>query len=209
MTLLDALTEGPARLRGEDVAAAQRRRLLAAMVSAASDLGYANVSVANVVGRARVSRATFYEQFGSKEECFLAAVVASVDELLGAMRTGGGDGAAPRDRVRTLLAAYLHGLAAFPDFARVCLVEIYAAGTAGAKLRRDMQNAFVALLREEAGRLVASGEAGRMPSDFEIEVLVGAISSLVTTRVATGDAAELPSLVEPLESFVLRALRAG
>ena len=43
------------------------------MVSAAATLGYANVRIADVVNRARVSRQSFYAQFADKEACFLAA----------------------------------------------------------------------------------------------------------------------------------------
>jgi AcrR family transcriptional regulator len=49
----------------------QRARILAAMVQECSERGAANVSVAHVVGRAGVSRRTFYEVFADREECFL------------------------------------------------------------------------------------------------------------------------------------------
>jgi AcrR family transcriptional regulator len=187
MTLLDALSEGPARLPGGEVAAAQRRRLVAAMVAAAAEVGYANVSIADVVARARVSRATFYEQFDSKLDCFLEAFSASVAELLRDMGTRAASGVSGPERVRALLAAYLEALAAFPEIARLCLVEIYAAGAPGAQLRRAMQAQFVTLLRDEAAALAAVGEPVRMPTDFELELFVGGLSSLVTTRVAAGE----------------------
>src|SRR4051794_31061826 len=63
----------PARLRRDEVAASQRGRMLRAMAEAASERGYVNTVVSDVVERAGVSRKTFYEHFTDKEECFLAS----------------------------------------------------------------------------------------------------------------------------------------
>src|SRR6516164_1797887 len=60
----------------------QRVRMLAAMVQAVAEKGYARVAVTDVVERAGVSRKTFYEQFANKDDCFLAAYDATVDDLL-------------------------------------------------------------------------------------------------------------------------------
>src|SRR5208337_3642074 len=51
----------------------QRGRMLAAAVDAVQDVGYARMTVAHVIGRARVSRKTFYDVFADREDCFLAA----------------------------------------------------------------------------------------------------------------------------------------
>ena len=55
------------------------------MVQAVSEKSYALVVVADVIQRAGVSRKTFYEQLANKEECFLAAYDAGVDQLLAAI----------------------------------------------------------------------------------------------------------------------------
>jgi AcrR family transcriptional regulator len=203
--MLSALGEGPARLAPADVAASQRRRMLAAMVAAVAEKGYVNVAVGDVVGRARVSRATFYGQFADKTACFIAAFDACVEAIVGTIRSGAPTGLPPRARLRRVLESYLGELAAFPEGARVCLVEIYAAGPEAARHRQRVQQDFVALLRALHEAFASSGdEPGVRPlTDFDFEALVGAISSLATNRVAAGDAAGLPSLLEPLEGFVL------
>jgi AcrR family transcriptional regulator len=207
--MLSALGEGPARLAPAEVVASQRRRMLAAMVSAVAEKGYVNVGVADVVGRARVSRATFYDQFADKTACFIAAFDACVEAIVGTIRSGAPTELplSPRERLRRVLESYLGELAAFPEGARVCLVEIYAAGPEAARHRQRVQQDFVALLRglhEAFASAGSSGGAGVRPlTDFDFEALVGAISSLATNRVAAGDAAGLPSLLEPLEAFVL------
>jgi TetR/AcrR family transcriptional regulator len=201
--LLGALAEGPARLSPEGVAASQRRRMLAAMVAAVAEKGYVAVAVADIVGRARVSRATFYEHFADKADCFVAAFHACVDQLVGALRARTSAAVPPRRRLHGLVEGYLDGLAAFPEGARVCLVESYAAGGEAILHRQQAQLDFARLFRDIHAGFAAAGEPVRPLDDFAFEALVGAISSLATTRVATGDAAGLPALAGPIEAFVL------
>src|ERR1700679_1116805 len=59
----------------------QRSRLLAAAIRAVDELGYAETTVAQITGRARISRRTFYELFENREDC-LAAVLGDVADLL-------------------------------------------------------------------------------------------------------------------------------
>lgn len=201
--LLAALDEGPARLSGDEVAASQRRRMLAAMVTAVAEKGYVGVAVADVVSRARVSRATFYEQFDGKTDCFVAALQACTDQLMRTLRDRAHDRLAPRRRLRSFLDAYLGGLAAFPEGARVCLVEMYAVGPEAARQRHEIQLQFAGSLRDLHALLAADGEPVRPMTDFDFEAIVGAISAIATSRVAVGEATRLPELLGPLEAFVL------
>ena len=67
------LRPGPGGLPRGQVTQIQRSRMLAAAVEAVEDVGYARMTVAQVIGRARVSRKTFYDVFTDREDCFLAA----------------------------------------------------------------------------------------------------------------------------------------
>ncbi len=51
----------------------QRSRLVDAIVAVVADHGYGGAKIGDIATRAGVSRATFYEMFIDKEECFLAA----------------------------------------------------------------------------------------------------------------------------------------
>ncbi len=51
------------------------------MLMAASELGYRETNVQDVIDRAGVSRPTFYEHFANKEDCFLAAFDTSAARL--------------------------------------------------------------------------------------------------------------------------------
>lgn len=201
-------SRGPARMSPAEVAASQRARMLRAMAEAVAAKGYANTVVADVTARAGVSRRTFYEQFAGKQDCFLAtfddcvavvraAVVAALDV----------DAAAPlRDQVRRMIAAYLDVLAGEPEVAKANLVEVYAAGPEAARRRRASMEGFTTLLKDAHARMREAGLATRRASDLEYEHTVGAISTAVTIRVATGDIASLPALADELTDFVVRAL---
>ena len=201
--MLAALSEGPARLSAGEVSASQRRRMLAAMVAAVAEKGYVATAVADVTKRARVSRATFYEQFEDKNDCFVAAVRACVDQIVAGVSDRMGREATPQAALHRLLQAYLENLAAFPEGARVCLVEIYAAGPRAAAQRRQAQLEFGQMIRRIHGRMAAAGEPVRDLDDLDIELLIGGVSSLVTNRVAQGAADTLPDLLDAVKAFVL------
>ncbi len=55
--------------------------MLTAAVEAVEEVGYARLTVAQVIARARVSRKTFYDLFEDREDCFLAAFNQAVDQL--------------------------------------------------------------------------------------------------------------------------------
>src|SRR5271155_5391292 len=72
-TAATRLRPGPGGLPRGQVTEIQRSRMLAAAVEAVAEVGYARMTVAQVIGRARVSRKTFYDVFTDREDCFLAA----------------------------------------------------------------------------------------------------------------------------------------
>lgn len=67
-----------ARLRTD-----RRERLLEAVVTLVARDGYLRTPVGEIAGRAEISRASFYELFASKEDCFLAACREQSGVLLG------------------------------------------------------------------------------------------------------------------------------
>jgi AcrR family transcriptional regulator len=196
------LPSGPHGLSREEVSRSQRARLLAAMTAAVAEKGFANTVVADVVARSGVSRATFYQLFRDKEDCFQAAfedAAAMVAQRLdAAAREARADpGRSPLEKLDHVLGLYLAVLASAPDLARVFLVEVYAAGPVAIQRRRDSMDQFVDIVAA-----THAGEPGllgtRRDQRFAAEVLVGAVSSMVTTLVGVGEADRLPELRTPL-----------
>lgn len=188
------------------MAQSQRERLLTAMAEAVGAKGYADTSVADVLERAGVSRATFYALFRDKQDCFRAAYEAGAEliaevlaDALGSMAGEMPSGApgSPLDRLDHVLRTYLDLLHDAPAMARTFLVEVYAVGPAAIDQRQKSLEHFVDLVAET--HRGESGLLGTRPEQrFAAEVLVGAVSSMVTNMVGVGDIDGLPALREPL-----------
>jgi AcrR family transcriptional regulator len=169
--------------------------MLSAMAEAVAEKGYVRATVADVIARAGVSRETYYQHFADKEDCFLAAfdmageaVARHVGEALDRPAAPGRD---RLDRADAALGAYLEALASEPVLARTFLVEVYGAGERALARRVEVMERFV--------ELVAGLIRPRDPRErFACEAIVGAVSSMVTMRVAAGDHASLPALRKPL-----------
>jgi AcrR family transcriptional regulator len=171
-------------LRTDDIARDQRSRMLAAMGDVVAEKGYAAATVADVVRAAGVSRTTFYEQFRSKEDCFVEAYAHGVDVLLDAVRSAvratDGDW---RAQLRAGMRAYLEALSADLTFARTYLLEIHAAGEAALDARAGA-------LRRFAGRYHATFEQARAgdpslqePDPDALLVLCSGTEQLVAERL--------------------------
>lgn len=123
------LPSGRHNLPREFVVSSQRDRLLDAMAESCAEKRYTEVSVANIVAAARVSRSTFYEIFADKEACFLAAYDAIlgrfVTEVIKACQ-------APEltwpGQIERGVEASLDFMAVEPAFARMCIVDMFSAG---------------------------------------------------------------------------------
>ena len=204
------LPRGRHGLTREEVADVQRRRIMEAMAMVMVDQGYAGTSVADVIRRAGVSRETYYQQFRSKLDCFLAAFDAAAVELFAPIQAvldpiaGAASSLGPADRLDQfdeLLGAYLHGLTARPELARVFLVEVYAAGPEAIARRVGLQGEITASV---AVLLGASNDRGR----FACQALVAAISALVTPLLVADDLAGILALREPLVDLAAGTLLA-
>lgn len=182
-----------------EVSQVQRARMLRAMAEAMAEQGYVATSVADVIARAGTSRETFYEQFDSKQSCFIAAYELAAQTVLSELeREAASDGTA-LERFDRAIRAYLDALASEPAFARLFMVEVYAAGDQVLESRAEIQTRFVELVK---GAFGARGPAER----FACEALVAAVITLVTARLAARDIEGLRRLRKPLTDLVSHAL---
>jgi AcrR family transcriptional regulator len=161
-----------------------------------ADKGYAATSVADILRRARVSRETFYELFGSKEDCFMSAFELAYGHIMDAM-TLPADDSPPLERFSRVLESYLGAVASDPAAARVFLVEVYAAGPSALARRAELQRGLVESVAALTG---ASNEQDR----FAAEALLAGLVQMVTARVAVGDAEGLRDLHEPTVELARR-----
>jgi AcrR family transcriptional regulator len=194
------LPRGSQALPREQVAADQKLRLQLAMIDAVGEKGYRATTISDLVGRAGVSRKTFYEHFANKQECLLATFdVIAADgrrRAIEAYREAGGEGQqkAVEAAIRELFEATIDN----PSAARLNMVEIVAAGPAGIERR---ERAIVQYRRFVRGILEQDPDDGTVP-DAVVRAVVGGLSRILYSRVRHGRRAELRQLVPDLMRWV-------
>ena len=196
LTTTRGLPRGRGKLPRDEVARAHRDRLLRAMTAAVAQLGYANVRIADVVDRARVSRQSFYEQFADKEACFLAAHARGMELILERLALSAHDiqDLDPGAQLRAGIRAYLGLAAAEPEFAHCMLIELPAIGPSGLAARLAAHEQIAWLLRDwhQSARAVQPRLPEVPPKRYA--AAVGAVHDLVYELVATGRTSEVPAL---------------
>jgi AcrR family transcriptional regulator len=181
------------------------------MVDVSAERGAANVSVAHVVGRAGVSRRTFYELFDDREECFLAAF----DDAIARASRYVLDAYAPRakwvERVRTALTAVLQFLDVERDAGQLLIVGSLGAGYKALERRRRGIAQIIALIDQgrnetktgnELPPLTAEGIAGGVLSVLHSRLLDEG-SGRPTVGPRKKDEARFVELTGPLMSMIV------
>jgi AcrR family transcriptional regulator len=196
---LGPLPGGHHGLSREQVAESQRERLLAGVAHAVAEHGYRATTVAEIVKAASVSSRGFYENFDSKEDCFLAAfdaVLAHLEGLIAAAVEPQPDW--PRKVIAALRAA-LAFFAAEPDLARLCLIEpITASPSIATRFRAAVVSCIPYLQPGRAERTDASS----LPESTE-DSLLGGLIVLTARSLLAGEPSSLEDLLPDLVDFVL------
>jgi AcrR family transcriptional regulator len=188
------LSGGPRRMRPEDVSRHQRGRLQGAMVEAVARNGFAGTTIREIVGLAGVSKGTFYDHFESKEDCFLStfdAIVATVTGMVGETYAGDGDAG---NRLVAAMRRFMELVGEYPEAASFAIVDSLTLGTAGVAHRERGWEEFQRMARESLSEVWP--ELGG--SETTVRALVSGVTGLVYRRLRSGEAGELPGLIEPV-----------
>jgi AcrR family transcriptional regulator len=192
---------GVRKLPSDLISAVQRERLLAAMLRAASELGYRETNVQDVIERAGVSRPTFYEHFANKEDCFLAAFDATVsrlrDRVAAAARKGGDN---LRDRLRFVLETLLHFASTEPEAARTVVVEARAASAEAVQRRDELLDHFAECIDAQVCELLPDAPSY---SPITAAGIVGGVEALLYFRLNKGEVDDLDCLLPSMMYFVV------
>jgi len=174
-------------------------RLSGIRSEAVAELGYSEMSVEAVIARAGVSRRTFYEHFRNKEDAFFAAYDAAVHQVVRHIRRAYLNEATAQERLRAGVGAFLQFLAGGPELARMCIVEVLAAGPRAIARRNEAMRMFAEIIEDNIHELVPSC---RRPA-LTAETIVGCIHEAVFSRILTGRIDELPGLADDLLVAIL------
>jgi AcrR family transcriptional regulator len=196
---LGPLPGGHHGLSREQVAESQRERLLAGLAHAVAEHGYRATTITEIVKAASVSSRAFYENFDSKEDCFLAAfdaVLAHLEALIA-------EAVEPQpdwpQKVIAALGSALRFFAAEPDLARLCLIEpITASPTIATRFRAAVVSCIPYL---QPGRVErADGES--LPESTE-DSLLGGLIVLTARSLLAAEPSSLEDLLPDLVDFAL------
>lgn len=172
----------------------QRERILAAVADVTSAASYAEMTVADIIVCAGVSRRTFYEHFANKQDAYLAAYDEAVGRLLEGVRWAYGSRETFPERMLAGLELFVTVLAADPAFARMCIVEVTSAGPEALQRRDATMGEFARMIDDNARALLPN----EPPSPVVGETVVGGLYEVIYTRILRGEVRTLPSLLPDL-----------
>ena len=187
---------GPSRHRVPEI---HRGRILAAAAELSQELDCSEITVSEIVSRARISRKTFYELFSDREDCFLALFeqIIAQASLLG--REAYAQARSWRNGMRLGLARLLQFMDDEPGLARLCLVDALAGGD---RVQARRTQALVELAQViDRGRV--PGNPSREPPDVTAEGVAGAIVTVLHNRLVRRDERPLTDLLGPLMSIIV------
>jgi AcrR family transcriptional regulator/DNA-binding PadR family transcriptional regulator len=186
-----------ARGGGLCLSESQRVRLLDAVFAVVAERGYRGMAARAVAERAGVSSKAFYELFGDREGCFLAAFDHGVERLTSRARPAY---AAEREwaaGIRAGLGALLVLLDREPALCGLVFVEALGAGPRVLARRAEVLDGAAGLLEE--GRRGA-GAVGGLPA-LTAAGVVGAVFGVIHARLVEREV-EPGRRVEPLTGLL-------
>jgi AcrR family transcriptional regulator len=198
LTLRDRKLQPGRRLPPDEVARNQRERLFAAMVAVVAEKGYEATRVADLLELSGVSRSAFYEHFRDKEECLLGALGDFVAPAIGSVIEAG-EQQTSEERVREAFERFIRMIVEQAPAARLCFVEIYAAGPRAVEQVDRTADAFQAFVAETVQRMPGRRQ---MPPELT-RALIGGLRKVIHTRLYRGEEGQLTDLIPQMWDWAL------
>jgi AcrR family transcriptional regulator len=161
-----------------------------AMVEIVGEVGYAETNVREILGRAGVSRKTFYELYATKDDCLFAIYDAAAQALRGTVQVAYQRGVTPQERLDAIVDLVLQWVDDEPQLARLCMVEVPSSGVAGQRRLTATLSWLSSTMADILGDL-------DVPEVLP-ELLVGGVHQLIVHRVVNDGADDIPALAGDL-----------
>ncbi|BBZ56884.1 TetR/AcrR family transcriptional regulator [Mycolicibacterium phocaicum] len=189
-----------------EVNAAQpfRGRLLDGLATSLETRGYRDTTVADIVRNAKTSKRTFYDQFASKEECFVELLRANNEDLIARIRAAIDPDGDWEQQVRNAVDAYVAHIASRPAITLSWIREAPALGDAALPLNRLAMEHLTDMVVD-----LTSGSgferAGIAPISRPVAlILLGGLREL--TALLVEDGRDVAELTEPAVTAALAML---
>jgi AcrR family transcriptional regulator len=176
-------------------AAGFRGRLLDGLAHSIAERGYRATTVADVVRNAKTSKRTFYDEFASKEECFIELLRSNNADLIAHITAAVDPDTAPARQVRAAVGAYVEHIESRPAITLSWIREAPALGDLARPLNRLAMQQLTDML---VGISVSPGfqEAGLEPITRPLAlILLGGLRELTALLVEDGQ--DVRGIVEP------------
>lgn len=163
-----------------------RQRLLDALEESIAEDGYPRTTVADIVRRARTSRRTFYENFDSREACFVALLTDANAEQVTQISAAVDADSPWRDQVRQAIEAWISSGESRPSLMLSWIRDVPSLGDAARLLQRNVTEKFIEMVQTLAGaeqfRSAGIGPVSRQ----RIIMLLGGLRELTAITVEEG-----------------------
>jgi AcrR family transcriptional regulator len=163
-----------------------RVRLIEGLAASIRERGYRESTVADIVRHARTSRRTFYAEFSSKDECYLALLYTTNAKMRDRIESSVQSTAPWKHQVRQAVDAYIEAVVSEPAIMLSWIRELPALGTLARTVQREAMNSMTEMLLRLTDNEVFR-EAGTGPLSRPLALLlVGGIRELTATIVEDG-----------------------
>jgi AcrR family transcriptional regulator len=178
----------------QDPASPFRERLIEGLAASIKERGFRDTKIADIVRHARTSRRTFYAEFATREECYIALLEMMNEALRDRIEAAVDPGAPWQAQVRQAVVAYVDNVASEPAVTLSWIRELPALGSISRQVqRRAMEELSDLLIR------LANGEqfrrAGTVPMTRPLAmILLGGVREL--TAAIVEDSGDIHDLTE-------------
>jgi AcrR family transcriptional regulator len=182
VTVTSVVTADPARR----TAAADhpfRRRLLAGLSASIAERGYRETTIADIVRHARTSKRTFYQEFGSKEECFIELLHTSNQDMIAHILAAVDPESLWHNQIRQAIGAYVEVIESRPAVMLSWIRELPALGSMVRSIQRRGIEQFVEMMVNISSN-PGFQRAGISPASRQMAlILVGGLRELAALTV--------------------------
>ena len=128
-----------------------RDRVLDGLAASINERGYRDTTVADIVRHARTSKRTFYEQFGSKEDCLIELLRRNNEIMIANIRGSVDPDGDWQEQIRNAVTAYVEHIAARPALTLAWIREAPALGAVALPLHRLAMSNLTDMLVDLSG----------------------------------------------------------
>ncbi len=184
-----------------------RTRLLDALASVLETRSFAEVTIADIVSAAHVSRRTFYEHFDSKEALFLALCEHESQQVLRLIVLGFNPLADWVGQLEQLTRTYLRHLQQRPGLLKALYLSLMNLGEKGLAVRRAMATQFAQFLILQVEFTRTLEPRKRPLSPVLASAIVGGINELILQAIEQDEAHALENLTPTVNEFIQAVLK--